>query len=127
MKTNEIIGKALDYAVAKIEYPDAEIMLDFEGFVAMVLFRSSEMGRPHLNVRRLNYSTDWALGGPIRDREKISLMHHDDGDVSAIAFRRQVHSIQAQTALIAIMRCYVTLHHGADIEIPKEFLGEQQC
>ncbi len=53
MKTSELTGAALDWAVAKAEgYPDEDILVDCE-----------------------NYSADWRWGGSIIEREKIELEH----------------------------------------------------
>jgi hypothetical protein len=49
LKTSELTGAALDWAVAKCEVGDA----------------INEIDDPHF------YSTDWALAGPIIEREKI--------------------------------------------------------
>jgi len=101
VKTSELTGAALDWAVAKCEV-GAEFIGDIDD--------------PHF------YSTDWAQGGPIIEREGIGI-DRDDQDVWFAS-----HDLSAETAwgatgatpLIAAMRCYVASKLGADIEIPKE-------
>lgn len=69
-----------------------------------------------------NYSTNWALGGPIIEREELSSLKcygKDDwecnnGDIFC----------EGPTPLIAAMRCYVASKLGADIEVPSELIGE---
>lgn len=99
MKTNELTGTALDWAVAKAigEYKPVAVP---------------------------SYSTDWAQGGPIIEREKL-----DVGTYRG-AWRAAQHVGSAApmygygpTPLIAAMRCYVASKMGDDIEIPTE-LGE---
>jgi hypothetical protein len=51
LKTSELTGAALDWAVAKCEVGEA----------------INEIDDPHF------YSTDWALAGPIIEREKIDV------------------------------------------------------
>jgi hypothetical protein len=72
----------------------------------------------------LNYSTDWALGGPIIEREKIGILfyvdHIPDADepiwVASCGGERAL----GDTPLIAAMRCYVLLELGKEVEIPEE-------
>ena len=107
MKTSELTGAALDWAVAKC------------GFVqgtARSLIASEK-----------RYSTDWAVGGPIIEREGIELRYwglHSvpwkasiDGDTDAGVVLYEEHGT---TPLIAAMRCYVASKLGDEIEIPTE-------
>ena len=59
MKTNELTGAALDWAVAKCEGIYFEDFEDFERYAP-------------------EYSTDWSQGGPIIEREGISLDQYHD-------------------------------------------------
>ena len=96
MKTSELTGIALDWAVDKAQgrfclYPCA------------------------------SYSTDWAQGGPIIEQEKIAVNYDHTGRridcwTAACPFSP---SISGPTPLIAAMRCYVTSKLGDDIEIPE--------
>jgi Protein of unknown function (DUF2591) len=100
MKTAELTGAALDWAVAKCEKPDV---------TASIVLGS----RP---------STDWAQGGPIIEREEICLMHIIHGFKGPIVYARigGAESMEGPTPLIAAMRCYVASKLGDEIEIPKE-------
>jgi hypothetical protein len=94
MKTDELTGAALDWAVAKCE--GVEII-----------------------VRQENwdwYSTDWAQGGPIIEREKIAT----GWLLTRWVAWRGVIEHPGPTPLIAAMRCYVASRLGNDIEIPEE-------
>jgi len=76
------------------------------------------------------YSTDWSQGGPIMNREKIDVCHHNHGQTTTLVTctlwfpngdRRSI-QMQGQTPLVAAMRCYVASKLGDEIEIPKELL-----
>ena len=97
MKTSELTGIALDWAVAKAieEYKPVAV--------------------PH-------YSTNWAQGGPIIEREKITLVCAPCYDTYWVAEkgRLDVDCMTGPTPLIAAMRCYVASKLGDDVEIPEE-------
>lgn len=113
MKTSELTGHALNWAVCVAEY----------GYGA--------------DYKTNRYSTDWAFGGPIIDREDIALSPLPDGLWRAYAADGTMlapHGVevfhwkrkqQGYSPLIAAMRCYVASKLGDDIEIPAELLGEQ--
>ena len=113
MKTSELTGLALDWAVTKCETGQP---LDRNG-PFLVAFK---------------YSTDWAQGGPIIAREGISVTQFKQGEVDACdvnmwcaAYNRDdfgddTLSCTAPTFLIAAMCCYVASKLGDDIEIPEE-------
>jgi hypothetical protein len=109
MKTAELTGAALDWAVTQIEYTDKHPISVWRNF-----------------RDECHYSTDWAQGGPIIEREKIDVFwqnhqHAWVGSMSRgankIGFR---HLQYGNTPLIAAMRCYVASKMGDEIEIPEE-------
>ena len=108
MKTSELTGAALDWAVAKCE--DEEVTM----VKGQLETRWTENGwKP---------STNWAQGGPIIEREKIRLdttWNEEDGYWSA-----RMDTVGGwwlgDTPLIAAMRCYVVSKLGDEIELPKE-------
>jgi hypothetical protein len=97
VKTSELSGAALDWAVAKREGRD------------MVYFQVIDAFMP---------STDWAHGGPIIEREKIDVLHYADGGWLAVGI--WLCEAEGQTPLIAAMRCYVASKFGDEVEIPEE-------
>jgi hypothetical protein len=117
MRTAELTGTALDWAVAKCE---GVALLD-----------------PHNNEWELcwtllgdnsgNYyqpSTDWAQGGPILEREGIEIRRSFNSEHGAWqAIRHQFkNNTSGPTPLIAAMRCYVASKLGDEVEIPKELV-----
>ena len=111
VKTSDLTGAALDWAVAKC--------IGFEGWIPE---RDWKLWRPE------KYSTNWAQGGPIIERLdgfelKIWLeasartkceahIHNYFGDW--IMF--------GPTPLNAAMRCYVASKLGDEVEIPSELI-----
>lgn len=73
------------------------------------------------------YSTDWGDGGPIIDREEISLSREFyAGRIEWAAwtpapFRDDAEAFgYGETPLTAAMRCYVASKLGDEVEIPEE-------
>ena len=111
IKVSEAQGPVLDWLVAKCEV-GAEFIC--------------EIGDPHF------YSTDWALGGPILEREHLqpSFQEHgkykglwacnkwvEDRSGATVAIRQY-----GPTTLIAGMRCHVASELGDEAEVPEELL-----
>ena len=101
MKTSELRGTALDWAVAKIEGALLECGSVPDHFTP---------------------STDWALGGPIIEREGISVCpdeiapwcaYFDNGSAEYVFYT-------GKTPLIAAMRCYVASKLGEEVALPYE-------
>lgn len=95
MKTSELTGAALDWAVAKCEGLSIYIEV----------------------VESFNPSTDWMQGGPIIERENICLWT-EGYDWEAKQYG--VWEEWASTPLIAAMRCYVGSKLGNDVDVPEE-------
>lgn len=100
-KTNELHGLALNWAVTQCE------------------------GAPG------QYSTDWALGGPIIERERIGfgwvpLIVNEYGEHGNLWYAEGVGVddgyvyTTASTALVAAMRCYVESKLGDEVDVPDD-------
>ncbi len=100
MKTSELTGQALDWAVAKCEGYRLDLVP--EGSYAP--------------------STDWSQGGPIIEREKITLRIWDDEDYVHAYIDTGKEWFEGPTPLIAAMRCYVASKLGDEVEIPQELI-----
>lgn len=105
MKTSELEGAALDWAVAKCEGRD---------------YTRRDTGKWTTDC--FTPSSDWAQGGPILEREGITITPED-----ASLWQAYKHSQRGKrtatygpTPLIAAMRCYVTSKLGDEVEIPQE-------
>ena len=146
MKTSELTGAALDWAVCMAQgLKPEDIYISMARSVYASLYRLNRDEDGNLNGRyttgpELLFSSKWEAGGPIIEREKLTVAYtsdalpngvpvgwvavhperyvkfDDDGDVS------EWHTPDAYgpTPLIAAMRCYVASKLGDEVEIPKE-------
>ena len=73
---------------------------------------------PKSGGKGLDYSTDWACGGPILEREGISI-YRMTSDWSA-AYSPSEAAQDGPTPLIAAMRCYATSKLGDEVKVPEE-------
>jgi hypothetical protein len=116
IETSELQGAALDWAVAKCE--GVTVLPKMRGGCYVTLYKGETV--------LLCYSTNWAQGGPIIEREVCTLIKRD-GQWQAEVFwpkppnkNRFCYCVRGPTPLIASMRCYVASRLGAEIEIPEE-------
>ena len=111
VKTNELTGAALDWAVAKCEG-----YTDYDHATETMLPPRKEYGR--VNMDEYSYSTDWARGGPIIEREKTAIKENGYGHWFAkVGAGKWMHG---PTPLIAAMHCYVASKLGDEVELPTE-------
>lgn len=115
MKANELTGRALDWAVAKcIGHRVAE---SYGTYIRIHLPEPKQSGY----TMAFCPSTDWALGGALIERERISVgteQNEWSADITAgpTGFVRGF----GATPLIAAMRCYVASKLGDTVDIPEE-------
>lgn len=106
MKTSELHGAALDWAVAKCEgYAD-----DSDN-----------------HPTDLCFSIDWELGGPIIEREGISILYRRNlccywATDSECPEDDEASGQTGFSILAAAMRCYVASRLGDDVTIPNEIM-----
>lgn len=103
MKTAELTGTALDWAVAKADVVKVTVI---EGQIVW-----PEDYEP---------STKWALGGPIIERWMIDCDTYRHGWRAARHVSTTPTYGYGPTPLIAAMRCYVASKLGDEVDIPKE-------
>ena len=118
MKTSELTGVALDWAVAKCKYPEL-----VWGSSIGIHHASHQIVIPHLPEPQCYWSPsiNWAQGGPIIEREGISLdQYHDFPNWAASCPPESGFNWFGPTPLIAAMRCYVASKLGDDIELPEK-------
>jgi len=123
MKTSELTGIALDWAVAKITNPEwwDDGYMDGDPMAALDMDDGAVYSP----------STNWAQGGPIIEREGIAIdvvragwtidswvaaLVHEDEEFDGVARAEEY----GPTPLIAAMRCYVASKMGDTIDIPEE-------
>jgi len=114
MKTSELTGAALDWAVAKCEDPSWETN-EFQ------LYRE-------WHLENWKPSSDWSQGGPIIEQKRIGIEPIYQGyDVLHWSAVQELGEGRraGPTPLIAAMRCYCCAKLGDEIDIP-EGLCQQQ-
>lgn len=137
IKTSELTGAALDWAVAKSV---GKLVDPWHNELSAWL-------KDH------PYSTDWSLAGPIIEREHITIVcaegeydqskagtpdcfdtywvadigrqtadsvYGPQGDDWGQQFQTDAESMQGPTPLIAAMRCYVASKLGDEVDVPDE-------
>lgn len=110
VKTNELTGAALDWAVAKCEGEEVSLIK------GQLEARWTEDGyKP---------SADWAQGGPIIEREVITLIHPKYDCWTAHKYDDRIedesYTLDGPTPLIAAMRCYVASQLGDEVDVPED-------
>ena len=112
MKTSELTGAALDWAVAKCEGNDG------------VWYASDK------DPVDFTPSTNWAHGGEIIEREWLDVTpwpNESDEDRRWQCVQYDTHGYVSSfgfTPLVAAMRCYVASQLGDEIELPEELTDE---
>lgn len=115
IKTSELTGAALDWAVAKCE--EVTLSEHIDGLHSWL--EHEVIGFWHV----YSPSTDWSQGGPIIEQEGITVS--DEGTMWSAYIRKNLfkddgseHWQVGPTPLIAAMRCYVASKLGNEVEIP---------
>jgi hypothetical protein len=111
LKTSELTGPALDWAVASAM-----------GFEAR--FWAVRGDEPEIDGT-WEPSTDWEEGGPIIERENIGVTHDPDHVFweASVWLNPDKHMpliANGPTPLIAAMRCYVASQLGDEVDVPEE-------
>ena len=116
IKTSELSGEQLDWAVAKCEGQEV-VFEDGELCLPSSYFKDGDPYKP---------STNWGQGGPIIEREEIKVgpQIHSGWESTVWENCRPISS-KGPTPLVAAMRCYVASKLGDEIEIPEEMTNER--
>lgn len=127
IKTTDLSGPALNWAVAKAEglnpNSDPEVRRQYVGYSGFAEANGFGYAIKH-------YSTGWEDGGPIIEREELGLKRNApcsrgrEWEASPSITAKGVGGKwgYGPTPLIAAMRCYVASKLGDEIEIPEELL-----
>ena len=118
IKTGDLTGPALDWAVQEIEYQ--RMVAEGEHVKQWVLddHRAGSCSA--------HYSTDWLWGGPLLNQHKISRTIDHSGLWIAYAGYNlndeQRHMQCDRSELVAGLRCLVALNLGEVVDVPEEML-----
>ena len=123
IKVSEASGPVLNWMVATCEgYTNLRV-----GKHGVVLFMDPpRVAYGAIDFSDLNYSYDWAQGGPIIQREQYNLYY----DASQAPDVWQADDELAQvgngpTPLVAAMRCYVASKLGDEVEVPDQLINKE--
>ena len=103
MKVSELTRAALNWAVAK----------------CAGLISGNDFDIGFINESGFDPSEDWAQGGPIIEREKMTLEWTGE---DWMAYIRHDEEYFGPTPLVAAMRCYVASKLGDQVEVPNELV-----
>lgn len=124
IKAKDLIGPALDWAVAKCEVAARGV---HPGYLEIETFLLNHRGGDFC------YSTDWSQGGPIIEQLQNSSKHQfllesDGENVHILSWPSEhVHFFgYGPTPLIAVMRCYASSKLGDEVEVPEELMESTQ-
>ena len=148
IKVSEATGVPLDWMVAKCE--DHSVVIESiaeqaERFSALLLVDGQKPPqaavdavianlKPRMKIEGThgihlipvpNYSTNWAQGGQIIEREKIATQFWVSENAWEALIKGGFFASYGPTPLVAAMRCYVVSKLGDEVEVPDELLGEQ--
>lgn len=132
IKTSELIGPALDWAV--------ECALGTfwspNGYFCFDKKPGWNNGYPFQSKSEWSYSSDWSQGGPIIERERIrvapnlggsswhgQIRHEKDDPRFSYRVLAGWTNQHGPTLLIAAMRCFVASVKGEYVDVPEELLS----
>lgn len=138
IKVKEATGASLDWLVAKCEGYTPEPWHTYV-YLGMPNQRIVDRGvtigeRDEFGQTGYEPSIDWAKGGPILEREGITVMKYSSKCIDVIPEEAWYSCTQEHwgdyreceahgpTALITAMRCYVAYKLGSEVEVPDELL-----
>lgn len=119
VKTAELTGPALDWAVAKVEGV---------AYNAKYLVQTKCNMAGHIQSVKYtaNYlpSIGWAQGGPLRDKYKVDITEGDHAvSASILTESCECANVSGPTALIALCRAIVAANLGEVVRVPAELAG----
>lgn len=124
VKTVELVGPALDWCVCMVaagaQYHDdyGRATLVMPGAAAMM----DGLKRPGYAASVPDYSSDWALGGPLIDKYCSALNKSDTGWWAHAGDRLG----EGDTALVTLCRAIVAAKLGDVVQVPAELVGDRQ-
>ncbi len=117
IKTSELTGAALDWAVAKCE----SLTVSIDGGMVRLI------GQPFDRHYDFWEPSTWEQGGPIIEREHIAVRFEPEchwlfapPEATWLANYNGVGEWHGPTPLIAAMRCYVASKLGDEVDVPDE-------
>lgn len=115
VKTAELTGPALDWAVAQVESKSFS-HIDDNGILYVAGQGGCDVWSP---------STDWSQGGPLIAKRKVSIAYHNGPDCTPMACLSGTHPAFecGETVLIAACRAIVAAKLGGAVQVPAALIG----
>lgn len=127
VKTEELNGPALDWAVATCMGYTNLHHRELKGYEVPTTVLAMDAQYGWVELSEMDYSTDWSRGGPIIEQEGINITTIDalDGPYweAYMPYGMSDDSAEGPTPLIAAMRCFVVSKLGHEVEIPDELFS----
>jgi Protein of unknown function (DUF2591) len=125
IKTTDLQGKVLDWLVATCE----GTRVKFGVWEALWICDKNVFGEDRCiegdEGASYHPSRNWALGGPIIEREGIALWPDAEGGYFASSDEGAGPDRHGETYLIAAMRCYVASKLGDEVDVPDELMEDK--
>jgi hypothetical protein len=124
VKTTELTGVELNYAVAIAEGERAEL-----NYGDVVTWKTVAFNEYRFIWKP---STEWSQGGPIIQRENINVFMDDERWAAYASHSLPMNfyggdsEYDIGSPLVAAMRCYVASKLGEEVDIPDEFIQDYE-
>lgn len=114
VKTADLVGAQLDWAVAKAEGKEAKVNVLTPDIATCCVKNGPGWATFHP-------SRTWDRGGPIIERERISSGHAEDEWHAGVSTHGGTDAVfgHGPTPLIAAMRAFVASNLGDEVEVPE--------
>lgn len=123
IKVSKATPIQLDWLVAKCESSDGRLIKLGGGWNG-AFYIERENGPDSGGFHRFDPANDWAQGGPLVERERITLDLYESGEWLAQIWGDSITDSDFEecgpTPLIAVCRCYVASKMGDVVEVPEE-------
>ncbi|WP_054903716.1 DUF2591 domain-containing protein [Pseudomonas sp. NBRC 111131] len=123
VKTADLVGEALGWAVGKAEGLNLELVPPQYGNPRRVFARYQGQAIEH--TKRYNPWEDWALGGRLIEERMVSLhcpQSTDDVWAGWVITNKGEFCQAGENALIAACRAIVSARFGDTVQVPKELM-----
>ena len=115
MKTSELQGAALDWAVAKCEGKLGTFDFYLHESTGAFMLESGDVSFLY------SPSTQWKEGGPIIEREITRVENLGDGRWAAYKNSKdETHRLTGPTMLTAGLRCFIASRLGDEVDVPED-------
>ena len=123
IKTAELTGAALNWAVAECEKVRTYVRPYEHTMTGLCILDADLVDMETDDSQELRYSRDWAQGGPLLDRERITIRQWTDmPSIHAYMPHDGAPWGAGPTPLIAAMRCFCCSKLGDVVEVPDALL-----